>query len=304
LKIAFVTGSYGFVGRHVARRLAEEGFAVEGLGHGGWGLGESRAWGLSTWHTADVTVDSLVTYAGKPNIIIHCAGSGSVGYSITNPYQDFQRTVATTMAVLEFIRLHQPEASLVIPSSAGVYGVVESPSIHLDQPLAPISPYGVHKQIVENLCQFYARHFGIRCAIVRLFSVYGTGLRKQLLWDACKKLSSGDFDFAGTGQEIRDWLNIEDAANLLSLAARKADPKCPIVNGGSGAGVMVRQAVEWIAEALGCERPPSFSGHARAGDPIRLVADIAETRAWGWKPEHNLRDDISGYVDWFARGAP
>ena len=81
--------------------------------------------------------------------------------------------MATTTAVLEFIRLHQPEASLVIPSSVGVYSVVKSASIRVDQSLTPISPYGVHKKIVEELCQSYARHFGLHCAIVRLFSVYG-----------------------------------------------------------------------------------------------------------------------------------
>ena len=179
----------------------------------------------------------------------------------------------------------------------------ESASIRVDQSLTPISPYGVHKKIVEELCQSYARHFGLHCAIVRLFSVYGIGLRKQLLWDACQKFSSGDFIFAGTGRETRDWLNIEDAARLLFLAASKTDPACPIVNGGSGAGIMVRQVVQWIAEALGCAQRPSFSGHARPGDPTHLVADITETRAWGWSPKRNLRDDIAGYVDWFTHGA-
>ena len=59
MKRALVTGAHGFVGRHVARRLAAEGFVVEGLGHGGWGSVEfSRAWGLRTWYMADVTVDS------------------------------------------------------------------------------------------------------------------------------------------------------------------------------------------------------------------------------------------------------
>ena len=303
MKTALVTGAYGFIGRHIARKLAAEGFLVEGLGHGEWSPIEARSWGLSDWHTAEVMVETLFAYAGKPDVVFHCAGSGSVGYSITNPYQDFQRTVLTAVAVLEFIRLHQPAATLIIPSSPAVYEVVKSSSIYVDQPLAPTSPYGVHKQIVENLCKSYGEHFGLHCAIIRLFSVYGIGLRKQLLWDACHKLSTGYPSFSGTGEETRDWLNIEDAANLMCLAAHKADSSCPVVNGGTGVGITVRQAVHWIAQALGCTQYPLFSGHVRPGDPTHLVADISQARVWGWEPKHNLQDDITTYVEWFAQGA-
>jgi len=50
---------------------------------------------------------------------------------------------------------------------------------------------------------------------VRLFSIYGVGLRKQLLWDGCRKLMAADLVFSGTGHETRDWLHVEDAATLL-----------------------------------------------------------------------------------------
>jgi UDP-glucose 4-epimerase len=300
---ALVTGAYGFVGRHVARALAARGYEVTGLGHGGWTRAEWRTFGLAGWHAADVTRDTLLTYAGSPALIVHCAGSGSVAYSMTHPFQDYERTVATTLAVLEYMRLEAPQARLVIPSSAAVYGAARQLPIAVDDPQEPVSAYGVHKKIAEDLCRSYARHFGAHVALVRLFSVYGEGLRKQLLWDACQRLARGDLAFAGTGEETRDFLHVEDAASLLCTAGDHADPSCPTVNGGRGAGVSVRHVVERLAGHLGVAGRPHFTAAVRAGDPSHFSADISGARAWGWAPEHDLDTDLAAYAAWFKAGA-
>jgi len=303
-KNALITGAYGFVGRHVARAAARQGYLVRGLGHGAWGRDEWREWGVSEWHSADVTLETLLTYSGEPDVIFHCAGSGSVHFSMTHPYQDYQRTVATTLSMLEYLRVHAPQARLVIPSSAGVYGVADKMPIAVDDRLNPLSPYGMHKRIAEDLCRSYAKNFDIRCAIVRLFSVYGIGIRKQLIWDACQKMAGGNFQFAGTGAETRDWLHVEDAASLMLMAAENASGACPVVNGGVGEAVEIRAIVERVASRLRTPEPPAFSGQVRGGDPVHYQADIAGALAWGWKPERELMTELDAYVDWFVGGAP
>ena len=299
-----VTGAYGFVGRHVARALAARGAKVTGIGHGGWGRDEWRRWGLADWRTADVTVETLTTYAGEPDLVFHCAGSGSVGFSMTHPMQDWQRTVGSTMAVLEYMRMQRPGARLVMPSSAGVYGVAAHLPIATDSALRPASPYGVHKKMAEDLCRSYAQNFGVRTALVRLFSVYGIGIRKQLLWDACSKLSQGVVAFAGTGMETRDWLHVEDAAQLLMVAAQHASVACPVVNGGEGQAVCIRDVVALIAERLGVAAGAAFTGEVRAGDPTHYQADISGALAWGWAPQRDRTSEMNAYVDWFMGGAP
>lgn len=298
-----VTGAYGFVGRHVARALATRGAHVTGIGHGNWGSDEWRRWGLAEWHTADVTLENLITYAGKPDYVFHCAGSGSVGFSMDHPQQDWQRTVSSTLAVLEYLRMQRVGARLVIPSSAGVYGVAAHMPISINTVLKPSSPYGVHKKIAEDLCRSYAQHFGVRSALVRLFSVYGVGIRKQLLWDACVKLSRGVARFAGTGSETRDWLHVEDAARLMIIAAQHASTTCPVVNGGSGQAVCIRDVVGLLAARLGNSALPTFSGELRAGDPVHYQADVAEAAAWGWAPQCDQMREMNLYVDWFLGGA-
>jgi UDP-glucose 4-epimerase len=303
VKLALVTGAYGFIGRYVARRLAREGWRVIGLGHGTWAREEWQTWGIAEWHSADITLETLITYAGEPDVIVHCAGSGSVGFSMTHPYQDFQRTVATALAVLEYARLYAPKARIAYPSSAGVYGIVRNLPIAETDPRSPASPYGVHKCLAEDLCESYAKHFGISVAVVRLFSVYGAGLRNQLLWDAAQKIMRGENRFFGTGEEIRDWLHVEDAASLLITAASHASAGCPMVNGGSGVGVTVREV---LAELFACfERAdaPNFSGMARSGDPAGYVAEISFARQWGWQPSIDLKDGLHDYSAWFKGGA-
>ena len=297
---ALVTGAHGFVGRHVARLLGRMGCSVVGLGHGDWTDDSPQAWGLERWRSGDVDGETLAEHGGVPDLVVHCAGSGSVPYSLERPREDFRRTVEATLAVLDFARLHAPAARVVLPSSAAVYGRAKMMPIAVDASLKPLSPYGVHKKMAEDLARSYATHFGVRVAIVRLFSVYGPGLRKQLLWDACRKIVAGTTSFGGDGHETRDWLHVEDAAALLAAAAEAASSMCPTVNGGTGEAISVRTVVDRLADRLGGLRP-EFSGIVRPGDPRDFQADVSGALALGWRPTHSLDEGLDAYADWFRR---
>lgn len=295
-----VTGAHGFLGRHVARCAAQQGYTVIGIGHGGWQREEWSLWGLSQWYRCDVSLDTLNLHAQSPEAILHCAGSGSVPFSLTDPWEDMQRTVLTTASVLEFIRKYSPATRLVYPSSAGVYGVAKHFPISEDSPTEPISPYGTHKRMAEELIVSHARNFSLHASIVRFFSIFGVGLRKQFLWDACGKISRNDLIFAGTGNEIRDWLHVDDAASLLVAGIRFASTQCPIVNGGTGVGTSVRDLLSHLASGLGLQKGgTSFTGASRAGDPVCYIADIARARAWGWEPSKHWMERVDEYVLWW-----
>ncbi|WP_047490505.1 NAD(P)-dependent oxidoreductase [Terriglobus sp. TAA 43] len=296
---ALVTGANGFIGRHISRELSALGYQVVGIGHGKWEEAEWKAWGIGRWAEQDIHRDALVELNITPSLIFHCAGGGSVAYSIDHPLSDFERTVTATANVLEYARLYAPLARIVYPSSASVYGTVATVPIQEESPILPISQYGIHKLMAEQMVLSYGRQFNLPVVIVRLFSVYGNGLRKQLLWDACKKLHAGDFSFMGTGEETRDWLHVEDAASLLIHASGFASSQCPVVNGGTGEGVVVRDIVSCLCNILACGAQPCFTGTARIGDPMRYIAAMDRLSAWNWQPTKKWRDGITAYAEWW-----
>jgi UDP-glucose 4-epimerase len=297
--LSVVTGAHGFLGRHAARHLSRQGWDVIGLGHGNWPYSEWRAWGLREWHACDVTLETLLVYGKEPDLIVHCAGSASVGFSMMHPLQDYRRTVETTANLLEYVRLHAPKARVVYPSSAGVYGVAERMPIMEDAPLRPLSVYGDHKRLAEELCRSFGRHFGVSGIIVRFFSVYGPELRKQLLWDACNKMRRNETTFPGTGDETRDWLHVKDAAALCQHAGERTSADWPVANGGSGHAVSVKDVLNVLWQEFERHDGPTFSGVSRAGDPKHYQAEVSLAKSWGWVPDVDWRAGVREYVEWF-----
>ena len=271
-----VTGGAGFIGTAVVEELVRAGHHVIVAGT----------------TTDPLNADRIaVAVTAETELVVHCAGSSSVAASVADPAREHAKTVPPFAALLERVRAVAPRARVVLLSSAAVYGATTIVPTPETAPLAPLSPYGEDKRACEELCR------GHHAAIVRLFSVYGAGLRKQLLWDACRKAKAGTPTFAGTGDEERDWLHVADAAALIVRVAAVASTDVPVFNGGAGVGVRVRDIVGPICRELGAE--PRFSGEVRTGDPERYVADITRARGLGWAPRIELARGILDYVAWF-----
>lgn len=302
LQAAVVLGAAGFIGRHVCRSLNRKGHIVRGLGHGDWSPEEWSGWGLQSFLRADVGFDSLQELCNgvQPVVFINCAGGAAVARSYSDPLADFNSSVGTTATLLEFVRRRGAgNGRVVVASSAAVYGDHGNSDLYEDTSRSPISPYGIHKVMSESLCEEYSRFFGVACSVVRLFSVYGEGLRKQLLWDALNKFDKGEYHFFGTGAELRDWIHVDDAAELLIEAALARQPDFAVYNGGHIKATTQTVLCE-LAIQSGTDIVPIFSGVTHTGNPQRLTANCSRAmQLLAWDPQVDLHAGLARYIKWF-----
>jgi UDP-glucose 4-epimerase len=300
-----VTGGLGFIGRHVSAHFSALGHRVIGIGYGSATEAGAREAGLCRWRSSDVSRHSLEVLAEPIDLIVHCAGSSLVAPSFSDPDAEFRKSVGAAIEVLEFARHQTRRPRIVVPSSAAVYGIATHLPIREDAPLLPISPYGKSKLAIEQRCQQYGRVHGLEIAIIRLFSVYGRGLRKQLFWDACQKFAKGDGRFGGTGHERRDWLHVHDAVRLIDAAAGRASTAVPIVNGGTGRSMKVRDALMQVRALWPVPAPDiEFSGEPRRGDPPGYEADMAGALSLEWAPMQEFGPGLADFVHWARSQLP
>ena len=298
-KKILITGAKGFLGSNVSTHFKNLGYETYGIGHGGLSVEESKEIGLDYWKKDDISIKSILEFEQIFDVIVHCGGSGSVGFSVEHPYDDFKKTVDGTLEVLEYMRVHNPNAKLIYPSSPAVQGECEDAPIKEEYIGKPASPYGYHKKIAEDLCQSYSEKFGLKISIVRLFSVYGIGLKKQLLWDACKKIqnSKDEVVFWGTGEETRDFIHISDVLYLFDILLKK-DDKFTLVNGGTGIKYTIKNIVEIIKDLINPNIRIKFNNQVNIGNPIYYWADTQKLENYGFKANKNLEQEIKNYVEW------
>lgn len=312
MTLILITGAKGFIGQNLARHLSSHGHTVVGLGHGAIAPDHWADFGLTGWLNGDIdhaNLQSLGRQHGLPNLIFHLAGGSNVGRSLQNPLEDFNRTVITAGNLFEWVRLESPATAITVVSSAAVYGQGHDGRIVEETPLTPYSPYGAHKAMMELLAHSYADNYGLKLAICRLFSVYGTGLEKQLIYDLCVKCRTAvekglsRLELFGTGEEIRDWVHVDDVCRLLPLICGQASAACPIFNGGSGVAYPVREVATLVLKAFGLNLAIEFNGQKRSGDPLSLLADTRRIAELQFCSEVELATGIGNVVkDFLGRG--
>ncbi|HBN90081.1 MAG TPA: epimerase [Rheinheimera sp.] len=293
-----VTGGAGFLAINTAKFFKAQAASVFGIGRS---KDDSDLECYDRWIESSVTCKALLEFDVRFDLVVHCGGGSSVGYAQENPLEDFYKTVAGVAELLEFVKKNNPEAHVIYPSSPAVHGQQPDVPIDEDDEIKPVSVYGYHKEMAENLLICGHKLFGLKVSIIRFYSIYGVGLKKQLLWDACKKIvSSPSAVFWGDGNETRDWIHVDDAVGLIHFLFTISEPPL-VVNGGGGASMTVRCVIELLERYLGVPPSSSFNGSAKAGDPKYYCAGQRVLKGLGWSPKVSIQDGLFDYVEWFKK---
>jgi len=297
--IIVLTGVTGFIGSHVARHFSQRGWSVVGIDR--TPAKNDLLGNLSSFHSLQLPDPSfgVLLKDKSPQLCIHCAGTASVGQSIVDVTSDFYANTVLTFEVLNALRINAPNCRFIFLSSAAVYGNPKSLPVDENQTPAPISPYGFHKWQCEQLCEEFFKVYGLPTAIIRIFSAYGPGLRRQVIWDICQKaIKQKSILLQGTGKESRDFVHALDISKALMAVALYAPMQGEIYNIGSGNETEIAELASTVVEVLGSDYPIRFDGVIPPGTPLNWRADISKVKALGFVPSISLAEGVKTAVNW------
>ncbi|WP_225976390.1 NAD-dependent epimerase/dehydratase family protein [Mucilaginibacter ginsenosidivorax] len=287
-----VIGSKGFIGAHTCRFFSTE--------HDVWGadvidVSEKNYIFLNKQNTNFEQI--FLTHAF--DFCINASGNGSVPVSINQPVFDFELNVTNTIKLLDAIRVHNPDCKFINMSSAAVYGNPAQIPVKETLQANPLSPYGWHKLYSEHICKEYYYLYNLKTINLRLFSVYGEFLKKQLFWDTYQKaLRSKNIELFGSGFETRDFIYISDLMNAINCIIKRGLFNGEAVNIASGIQTTIKEAAETFCRAIDPELVITFNNIVKPGDPLNWKADISIVRSFGFEPKVNIEEGLINTAKW------
>lgn len=299
MKTVLITGVAGFIGRYAARYFSRQGWKVIGTDNSP--PENAPIADLAIYQRLQLPTREFqsLLQTHNPDTLIHCAGRASVALSVAEPSADFYSNTVLTFNLLEALRLNIPACKFIFLSSAAVYGNPLSLPIDETYPVAPISPYGFHKLQGEQICLEFAKIYNQPTASIRIFSAYGAGLRRQVMWDICQKaISQKTLLLQGTGKESRDFIHALDIAKALMLVSDRAPMKGEVYNLGIGKEVTIFELSKIVLRSLGKKSVPLFDGVVPTGNPINWRANISKIESIGFSPTVQLEQGITNFANW------
>jgi UDP-glucose 4-epimerase len=288
-----VIGSKGFIGSHCFSYFVSKGYEVTGCD-----VIETEEKNYISLNSKSFNLNQLFK-DHQFNYCINAAGSAHVNYSFQYPEKDFELNVSLVINLLGAIKNNAPACKFINFSSAAVYGNPAVLPVEETAESKPLSPYGYHKLLSENLLFEYYRFFNLKTCSLRVFSAYGEGLRKQLFWDLYNKMLNTDkVELYGTGKESRDFIYIGDLVRLVELIIQKADFNGELYNIANGEEIRIEDAVAVFADAYGWKGNISFSGEEKTGDPLNWKGDIRKIKSLGYTRNYSFTDGVKQYCKW------
>lgn len=295
MKKILITGVSGFIGSHCYDYFSKNGYAVFGI--------DRNLCNKPDCIKGTVSFENLCSFNTSFDYIIHLAGSGTVGESSRNPDEEFKKTVESTKELLKFIDDTSPKTKIIYSSSAAVYGDGYKIPIKESFPINPFSAYGEHKVLVEKLLQQDNVKNNRQHVIIRFFSVYGEGLKKQVLWDTCNRIKDNmclsAINCFGTGNELRDFIHIEDALQMINLSMK--EEVRGVYNCGTGISTSISCIINKLGSLLEYSGDFYFENERQKGNPGSLIADISSAKSLGFVPSVSLEDGLKRYTEWVMK---
>lgn len=307
-----VTGSAGFIGFHLSKRLLETGYAVVGVDnlnpYYDVNLKRARLDILKSHDNFSFYQSDIQDLQGLKDIfkehrvtkICNLAAQAGVRYSLEDPFSYQKSNIEGFLNLLELARKYKV-SNFVYASSSSVYGKNrKSPYSVEDRVDNPISLYAATKKANELMAHAYSHLFEIPCTGLRYFTVYGPWGRPDmalfLFTDAI--LKKRPINVYNYGEMRRDFTYIDDIIDGTIRAIERPVPY-EIFNLGNSDSVALLDFIRVIEEELGQEAEKNMMP-LQPGDVAETVADIRRSRELlGFNPRTPLREGIRKFISWY-----
>ena len=274
MKIA-VTGSSGFAGSHLVKRL-------KSLNQDVISIDIKKGIDITDWQQ----LESVEHF----DILFHLAAKSYVPDSYKEPRSFFYTNIIGTLNALELCRLY--EARMIFISSY-LYGSPQYLPIDEKHPVSAFNPYAQSKMICEQLCQSYNRDFKLPAVIIRPFNLYGPGQDSNFLIPTIMNQAKIGEIILNDPAPKRDFLYIDDFIDLLVKLIDYQDRSCQIFNAGSSKSFSVRETVEIICRLINKKIKIKFTNNKRPAEIADTVADISKAKELlGWQPKISFDEGL------------
>ena len=296
-----ITGGTGFIGKHLVKRLLNNGkysIALVSNTHdfdarhfGKTRRQEKLPLRLYTVDIRDKEQISKIFRNERADTCIHLAAKISVSDAIRNPAETMDINVKGTENALEACYESQV-CNFIFASSAAVYGDVRHLPISENHTLAPLSPYGTSKMLAEQHILSYTNLNKIQNAVIlRIFNVYGNGQSSEsdVITRFASRLSKGMPPIIyGDGYHTRDFISVEDVVRAMILSIRLSEKglvsgnnnlHLPMIfNIGTGIPTSMNELAKKMIELSGLDLVPLYD-REKADSKVILHSYAEMTRA-------------------------
>ena len=335
MRTAFITGTAGFIGFHLARKLLDQGWRVHGFDgmteYYDVTLKQSRHKILEKNHNFTAQIGMLEDQellhasmkAAKPDVIVHLAAQAGVRYSLENPRAYIDSNLVGTFNVIDNARDLAVE-HLLLASTSSVYGGNKRmPFKENDTTESQLTLYAATKKANENMAHSYAHLWKIPTTAFRFFTVYGPWGRPDLaLFKFVKAaLEGSSIDVYNYGQMARDFTYVEDLVQAISLLIDKPplndsavapipndtlsrEAPFRVVNIGNGTMVPLMRFIRATENALGLRIEKSLLPMQKGDVPATWADTKLLQQLTGYAPNTAIEDGIREFVDWYISYYP
>ncbi|NJE05696.1 dTDP-glucose 4,6-dehydratase [Thermococcus sp. M36] len=304
-----VTGGMGFIGSNFIRYVLKKhpDWEVVNLDKLGYGSNPANLKDVEndpryTFVKGDIAnYDLIKELITTVDAVVNFAAESHVDRSISSPEHFLKSNVIGTYTILEAIRKENPEIRFVHISTDEVYGDILSGSFTEKDALMPSSPYSATKAASDVLVLGWTRTYKLNASITRCTNNYGPyQFPEKLIPKTIIRASMGlKVPIYGTGQNVRDWLYVEDHVRAIEAVLLKGEPR-EVYNISAGEEKTNIEVVRTVLRIMGRDESLIEFVEDRPGHDLRYSLDSWKiTRDLKWRPKYSFEDGIERTVKWY-----